>query len=48
MAELHIHGAADADYIEGYVWYQDQDPAAANRFEAAFQEALGRIRDDPQ
>jgi toxin ParE1/3/4 len=48
MAELHIHGAADADYVEGFVWYCERDPANAERFEAAFQEALVRIRDDPE
>ena len=47
MADLRTHADADADYVEAYLWYFRQDRGVANRFESEFEEALEKIRSDP-
>lgn len=43
MAEVTIHQEAEAEYEHALAWYLDRSPQAAQRFEAAFDEAIEAI-----
>lgn len=45
--EITIHPAAEAEYEEALGWYLDRSIEAAERFEAAFAEAIEAILTSP-
>lgn len=47
VAEVTIHPAAEAEYEHALAWYLDRSPQAAERFDAAFDEAIQAIRSYP-
>lgn len=47
MAEVTIHPEAEAEYEHALAWYLDRSPQAAERFETAFDEAIGAIGSHP-
>lgn len=40
MAEVSIHPEAEAEYGDALGWYYERSPRAAERFQAAFDEAI--------
>jgi plasmid stabilization system protein ParE len=44
VTEVAIHPAAEAEYEDALRWYLDRSSQAADRFEAAFGEAIEAIR----
>jgi plasmid stabilization system protein ParE len=47
VAEVTVHPAAEAEYEDALAWYLERSPQAADRFEAAFGEAIEAIRSRP-
>jgi plasmid stabilization system protein ParE len=47
MAEPIITAAAEADYLEGFLWYVERSAGVAERFEAEFARALAEIGASP-
>lgn len=47
MAEVTIHPEAEAEYEAALAWYLDRSRPAADRFEAAFAEAIEAVRPHP-
>jgi toxin ParE1/3/4 len=47
VIEVTIHPAAEAEYETALAWYYERSPQAAERFEAAFDRAIGFIRANP-
>ncbi len=47
MAEVSIHPEAEAEYEHALGWYHDRSPQAAERFDAAFNEAVESTRSHP-
>ncbi len=47
MAEVTIHPEAEAEYEHALAWYLDRSPQAAERFEAAFGEAIEAVQTYP-
>ena len=47
MLEVGFLASARSDYDEAVAWYRNKDERAADRFEAAVQAAIGRIRQFP-
>ncbi len=48
VTEVSFLPAAEADYRDAFVWYQDRSPQAADGFEAAIEVALRAIGDAPE
>jgi plasmid stabilization system protein ParE len=48
MAEPIVTAAAEADYLEAFLWYRERSESAAERFEAEFERALSAIGDHPE
>jgi plasmid stabilization system protein ParE len=47
VAEVTVHPEAEAEYEHALGWYLDRSPQAAERFQAAFDEAIEAIRSYP-
>jgi plasmid stabilization system protein ParE len=47
VAEVTLHSEAETEYENVLAWYLDRSPQAAERFEAAFDEAIEAIRRNP-
>jgi toxin ParE1/3/4 len=47
VVEVTIHPAAEAEYETALAWYYEHSPQAAERFEAAFDDAIGFIKTNP-
>ena len=47
MAEVTVHPEAESEYERALAWYLERSPRAAERFEAAFDEAVAAICSDP-
>jgi plasmid stabilization system protein ParE len=47
MAEVVVTAAAEADYLEGLLWYAKRSQRAAEGFETAFEQALEQIASAP-
>ena len=47
MLDFAYHPDAEADYEESYTWYLLRDVSAAERFRAAIQHGIDRIRNAP-
>lgn len=47
MAEVTIHPEAEAEYEHALAWYLDRSPQAAERFDAAFDQAIKDIQTHP-
>jgi plasmid stabilization system protein ParE len=47
MANIVFHPDAEAEYRDGYAWYEARSAKAAANFEAAIEHALALIRNDP-
>jgi len=48
MADVSIHAAAEAEYEAALAWYLARSARAANRFEAAFEQALASVAANPE
>ncbi len=47
MAEVTVHPEAEAEYEDALAWYYERSPRAAERFQAAFDEAIEAIAAHP-
>jgi plasmid stabilization system protein ParE len=47
VTEVSIHPEAEAEYEDALAWYYERSPRAAERFQAAFDEAVEAIRAHP-
>ena len=47
IAEVVVTAAAEADYLEGLLWYAKRSQRAAEGFEIAFEQALEEIARAP-
>jgi plasmid stabilization system protein ParE len=48
QAEVVFHPEASTEYREACVWYADNDPRTADRFEQEVESAIQRIREAPR